>query len=469
MLLNVLPYVLAVAAALCVVGAWLGRRRRAVLVLCGGCAVVSACSAAITTPGSPLSLGTSKPAEFRGGIRLIYTVEVGEAIKDRRDRYHDTIRAGLADAFGLHRGDAAPTRKELQQLGPKLRLEKLRDPPGALAVVFVDPADSAKIDEAFVQRFAQDLEVQRSADQKTVSLRVRKDVEAMIRARAVAQVKDTVQRRLEAIGLGGKGLFTRSRKAVVTARGEELVVELPGVDERELWQIKEIIGQTGRLEFKMVDDDVDFFEPLAAKGQTEDLPRGMAFALEHAPVGPERTRPVHYARIVRVGDESMRESLHRLREWAATLQVDSDHEIGFGKLLEYDGDRGATEEIGWRTYYLFSKAELSGDSIRDAAAREDRERGMGWFVALEFTPVGGERFAEITGNSIRRRFAISLDGRVESAPVIQSRIVGGHAQITMGMAAPDQQGEEALRLALVLRSGALAAPLTLMTEELVPP
>lgn len=218
MLLDILPYLLAVAAALCVAAAWLGRRRRAVLVVCACCAALSACSAAVATRDAPLPMGLGRraPRELKGGTRLVYMVEVDEAIKDQRDRYYGEIRAGLAGVFGFHRGDAAPTLKVLQELGPKLRLEKPRDAPGALAVVFVDPADSVKIDEAFVRRFARDLEVQRSADLKTVSFRIRKDGESMIRARTMAQVKETVQRRLGEVGLGGKGLFTRGGHAQIT-------------------------------------------------------------------------------------------------------------------------------------------------------------------------------------------------------------------------------------------------------------
>ena len=144
MLLDILPYLLAVAAALCVAAAWLGRRRRAVLVVCACCAALSACSAALATRDAPLPMGLGRraPRELKGGTRLVYMVEVDEAIKDQRDRYYGEIRAGLAGVFGFHRGDAAPTLKVLQELGPKLRLEKPRDAPGALAVVFVDPAGS---------------------------------------------------------------------------------------------------------------------------------------------------------------------------------------------------------------------------------------------------------------------------------------------------------------------------------------
>ena len=58
--------------------------------------------------------------DLRGGLRLVYTVDVEEAIKDKRDRYFDDIRAELATAYGLRTGDKAATREELNGLNDKL-------------------------------------------------------------------------------------------------------------------------------------------------------------------------------------------------------------------------------------------------------------------------------------------------------------------------------------------------------------
>jgi len=79
-------------------------------------------------------------------------------------------------------------------------------------------------------------------------------------------------------------------------------------------------------------------------------------------------------------------------------------------------------------------------------------------VALEFTPEGAKKFAEITRKNIGKRLAIVLDGRVYSAPVIRSAITGGRAVIE-GLASV----EEATEIALVLRSGSL--PVGVEVEE----
>jgi preprotein translocase subunit SecD len=93
----------------------------------------------------------------------------------------------------------------------------------------------------------------------------------------------------------------------------------------------------------------------------------------------------------------------------------------------------------------------------------------GWHVNLTFTDAGGKSFGKITQANIKRRFAIILDGRAESAPVIQSAITGGHCQITLGSGDPEAQLRDAKKLELVLRSGALPAPISPSNEQRIGP
>lgn len=400
--------------------------------------------------------------DLKGGLRLVYTVDVDEAIKDKRDRYYDELRIALATALGFHTGDKAPTVEELGKLPQKVRIEKSREHAGTITLTFNDAADEAKINEEFLKKFIGELQLQRSADRKKVTFRIKGDVESSIRSNAVTQAKETVHRRIDSLGL---------KEANLTSRDEDIIIEIPGDDEKSFAEIREIISQTARLEFKMVDDDVDFFEQYS-RAKSEDLPAGLSFSIENAPVGAGKTKPSHYARIVRGEHEDMRDALKRLKEWVGTLQVDPDHEIGFNKFEEYDEEKDTFEERGWRTFYLFSKAEITGDMVREAQAQPDpADRGGlgGWHVSMEMTPLGGDRFEEITGKNIKRRFAIILDGKVESAPVIQGKIPGGHAQISMGSGGPERQLADAKKLELVLKSGALPAPISPSNEQRIGP
>jgi preprotein translocase subunit SecD len=399
--------------------------------------------------------------DLKGGLRLVYTVDVDEAIKDKRDRSYDELRIALATALGFHSGDkTAPTVEEMSKLPTKVQVSKSKDQVGTITLTFVDAADAKKVNDDFLKHFLTDLAVQRSADGKKITFHIRGDVESAIRESAVTKAKDTVHRRIDSLGV---------KEASLTSRDEDLIIEVPGEDERQFAELRDIIAQTARLEFKMVDDDNDFFEA-ASKG--EDLPKGITFPIENAPVGKsaggdKKSKANHYARITRAEHEDMRDALKRLKEWVSTLTVDADHEIGYSKLLEFNEEKDTFDEVGWRTYYLFSKAEITGDMVRDASAQpDDSGKGLGgWHTRMEMTQQGGDLFEDITGKNVNRRFAIILDGKVESAPVIITKIPGGIATITMGSGNPDQQAADSRKLVLVLKSGALPAPISPSNEQ----
>ena len=105
------------------------------------------------------------------------------------------------------------------------------------------------------------------------------------------------------------------------------------------------------------------------------------------------------------------------------------------------------------------KAAVGGENLTDAQVTF-QEGGAA--VSFKFNTVGGRRFGEVTKNNIGERLAIVLDNEVISAPTIQSAIVGGSGVITGNFTS-----EEANNLALLLRSGALPAPLEVLEERTV--
>jgi preprotein translocase subunit SecD len=105
---------------------------------------------------------------------------------------------------------------------------------------------------------------------------------------------------------------------------------------------------------------------------------------------------------------------------------------------------------------------LTGDLIQNAEVRIG-ESGEP-YVSVTFNTVGARVFSELTEQNVGKRLAIVLDGNVHSAPVIRERIPSGQAQITGGFTA-----EEARDLAIVLRAGALPAPVVTLEERTVGP
>ncbi len=413
-----------------------------------------------------ITFGIVQGLDLQGGMRLVYTVEVEEAIRDKRDRFADEMRQELATSFKFHSGDAVLSREEAQKLEEKVHIS-LPDSAN-IRVKFKDPADLGKLDDRFNKKFGTELTQQRSPTPGELTFKIRSEVESQIRERAVAQAKDTVSKRVDEMGL---------REASVTIRDEDIIVEVPGQDQKAFDDIKEIIRKTARLEFKMVDDEgtEKFFN--IPDSQVPEEKEGIRIFTEQAPNGSGKyIEKAYYARIPRRSDdrgtftESLQDTLKRFKAWTSTLPVPDDHQIGYHVETETDPDANETKEVGWRTYYLFARAEVTGDYITDAMVAQDQNSGTGgYYVSVTFSPAGADRFEEITGANIQKRFAIILDDVIDSAPVIKSKIAGGRASITLGAGDPETQLANARKLELVLRSGALPAPITPSNESMIGP
>jgi SecD/SecF fusion protein len=114
-------------------------------------------------------------------------------------------------------------------------------------------------------------------------------------------------------------------------------------------------------------------------------------------------------------------------------------------------------------YGLKRDPELTGEVITDAVATYDPTTNQP-IVTMSMNSDGAEKWAKITGANIKKRIAIVLDNLVYSAPVVQQKIVGGNSQIS-GMSSP----EEAKLLKIVLKAGALKAPVQIVEERIVGP
>jgi SecD/SecF fusion protein len=123
------------------------------------------------------------------------------------------------------------------------------------------------------------------------------------------------------------------------------------------------------------------------------------------------------------------------------------------------GDRGGVEQ----RYAVRRRVEVDGANLTDARAGQDSRTGE-WVVNFAFDAIGTRRFADVTRQNVGRPFAIVLDDRVITAPNIREPITGGRGQISGSF---DARG--ANDLAVLLRAGALPAPLTVVEERSVGP
>jgi SecD/SecF fusion protein len=129
----------------------------------------------------------------------------------------------------------------------------------------------------------------------------------------------------------------------------------------------------------------------------------------------------------------------------------------------YDWLPNADRAAGEGRMLVRKKVEVDGSTLTDAQPAPDPKTGQ-WVVSFAFDQVGARRFADITRANVNKPFAIVLDGKVISAPVIREPIVGGRGQISGNFNA-----QSATELAVLLRAGALPAPLTVVEERSIGP
>ena len=232
--------------------------------------------------------------------------------------------------------------------------------------------------------------------------------------------------------------------------GGRILVQLPGVD-RE--RAVELIKKVAHLEFRLAEDERlgETVEKIDEFLQGEDtLAFEQPFSLYV--IGVDRDPGIDYR-----DEDSVRALLAQAQE-----VIPADVEFVFGAKEESGG-----REVK-RIYLLKKTAELTGEAIRDARHGPNQSGNlqyMGtWEIDLEFKREAARKFATITGRNINKRLAIVLDGVVQSAPMITERIPQGRASIT-GRFTP----EDARDLAIILRAGALPAPLSIVEERTVGP
>jgi len=146
-------------------------------------------------------------------------------------------------------------------------------------------------------------------------------------------------------------------------------------------------------------------------------------------------------------------------EQALAGQLPETSEVLYGR--EIDKQTKAERKI---PYVAQKRSLLTGAELTRAEVQADPNSMGNWQVAIEFTATGARIFGEVTEQNVGRRLAIILDGTVYSAPRINERIPGGRAVITGQFTVDDARD-----LAIVLRAGALPAPVVILEERTVGP
>ena len=321
------------------------------------------------------------------------------------------IKLGLDLKGGVHLVLRVQTDDALR-LDTETTMEQLREAveaKGLVNVTFtgVDPT-RFKVDgvpqgqDAAFREVAAEIETRFNRESGTggsYSFVMKPNLIVQLREDAVEQALQTIERRVNELGVA-EPIVARTGAA-----GDQIMVQLPGVSNPQ--RAKDIIRSTALLELKLVED----------------------------------------------GPASTKEQL---------LQARGGVLPGNMEIVPGASDTGAPGDRAETVYYLVRKvAVVTGRDLRNAKPSLDETNRPA--VSFSLNTDGARKFGKATGENIGRRLAIILDGRVQSAPVIEGRI------FDEGRISGSFTQQEVQDLSLVLRSGALPASLTYLEERTVGP
>jgi SecD/SecF fusion protein len=234
---------------------------------------------------------------------------------------------------------------------------------------------------------------------------------------ALSQSLEIIRNRIDQFGV--------TEPTIVRQGSDEIVVQLPGVKDPQ--RAMDLIGRTAQLEFKLVDSETKI---------------DLAGLIEQAINSGKLKRDYNHTEL----NEALKD------------QIPPEREVYFRK--EVNRETGRASRL---PALLFAKSLMTGDAIKTAIVQIGGTYNEP-YVSIELNAHGSRVFDQITRDNVNRQLAIVLDQVVQSAPVIQERISGGKAQITGSFSM-----DEASDLAIVLRAGALPAPVHVVQNVTVGP
>lgn len=266
---------------------------------------------------------------------------------------------------------------------------------------------------------------------------------------AVRRALEIIRERIDALGV--------KEPSIQTEGSDKIVVKLAGILDPE--RAKAVIGQTAMLEFKLLADPTIFvgiikaYDAKVRELYGEEAKQSQFLSYMLTGYGDKFF-------VYRDDWNYVQKMLSQADEWGL---IPSGVVFHPGDVVEdlddplFKAARGQVRIV----YLCEEQVDVTGDMLSNAQASYDEYNKPN--VIFEFKSEGSKAFGKLTGNSIGRELAIVLDGVVKSAPVVQARITD-RGEIT-GKFSP----QDASDLALVLRIGALPAPMHIIQEQVVGP
>lgn len=277
----------------------------------------------------------------------------------------------------------------------------------------------------------------------------------------------------------------RAAEFRVVARGETIAVRFTANAEGAE-RNREVIARGGKLAFHIVDNNADYMRRMFAHvglendGATDPRARADEIRAEvdqwRAPAGdrqtdyylfaydreeevtPERARQLGCAsrdtpiRCLVTGRAVIQRYLDDLAAADPSFRVPEDRTIGYERVVR-ERDAGDPRPF-WRTYYLERESAVTGASVASAKGEIDTYSKHP-VVMLEFDKSGAQAFGDLTARIAGKKLATVLDGRIQSAPVVNDPIRGGRAVITMGGGDHERELDDRDALVKILGAGSL--------------
>jgi preprotein translocase subunit SecD len=457
--------------------------------------VLCACLLAPTWPGSsslpswfPFKKKISLGLDLQGGVHIVYTIALDRAVEDKASDIKRDLDARFID----------------EKLDAKVKLPQV--PLGAVTIVLPDGKKKAEIEEQLHSDYGDTINMRDCAPDdgpNAICFQVSTSYADGIKKSALTNAVTTIRERINEKGVS---------EPSVVEKGDDIIVELPG-DPKDLAMIetREIISQTSKLEFKVVDDGSEYMSKLfkqVGSVDKEDTPKDERAKQLGIKARVEQWRPEegggqrtdyyleaydreeslpkawakkHSCSTSDAGDSDKvrckvtgQQAIERylfgdpvlgekgLVETDPSFKVPDDHQIGFEP--SYPDPTAKDQRTMWRTYYLERAVRLTGAGIANAAPSNDPNTGRP-VVLLDFNRFGARVFGDLTAQIVGRKLATILDDKVRSAPIINQAIRGGRAEITLGGGDVLRQEREREQLVNVLRTGSLPAPLVKQSES----
>lgn len=398
--------------------------------------------------------------DIQGGLRMMYTVDMETAIEDRRNAVAQQLIRRLGEKMDLVEEDEPPDTEQIERIAARVTPQMSSADPRLIVLTFENADDLELVDRDLVRSFGDLIEVDRG--DTSISLALTEESIEELRRLAVEQAQETIKNRIGEMGI---------QEANVRAQDIDISVEVPGASEQEFDRIREIIGQTAQLEFQIVDSASTFAMTL------QDVPEGITrrgaglFAEGPGACPADVERP----------DAPNGQCTAHTRLGSYVAAVNDSGRVPAGRVFAIgraDVDEPAPGEAqaepdAWQTYVLYETPPngsdpVGGEHLDDARVGTDPQSGQP-LVTFSMNTEGARRMQAMTGANLQKQMAIVLDNEVQSAPTIQGRI-GANGQITLGgFRDYNTLLNEANDLVIVLRAGALPAPIVAQNEQLIGP